>query len=146
MPSRPLVVDDRVLVALLLGEEFPNPEDGERFTTSYFYFRACRAVVAGVGGRLSGPFERLEPERQALALEAMLALPDDVGLPDPRLLVAVMVGVQRRHPHLNVLNTEAAAAALLLGATMILSPATAAGQLHAVLPVEGIPFQRVDLV
>jgi hypothetical protein len=75
----------------------------------------------------------------------MLALPDDVGLPEPRLIVPVMVKVQRRHPGLNVLNTEAVAAALLLGARMVLSAPTAQGQLQAVLPDEGIAFQTVDL-
>ena len=111
----------------------------------YFYFRACRAVVAGVGGRLSGPFERLDLDRRAAALEQMLSLPDDVGLPDPRQLVPVMVGVHRRHPNLSVLNTEAAAAALMLRAKMVLSTPTASGQLAAVLPIEDITFQTVDL-
>jgi len=111
----------------------------------YFYFRACRAVVAGVGGHLSGPFERLDQDRRAAALEQMLALPDDVGLPDSRQLVPVMVGVHRRHPSLSVLNTEAAAAALMLGAKMVLSPPTAKGQLAEVLPTEDITFQTVDL-
>jgi hypothetical protein len=102
-------------------------------------------VVAGTGGRLSGPFERLDLDRRALALDNMMALPDDVGLPDPRDIVPVMVDLHRRHPNLNVLNTEAAAAALLLGAKMLLSPATAGGQLEAVLRAENIPFQTVDL-
>jgi hypothetical protein len=75
----------------------------------------------------------------------MLALPDDIGLPVPRLIVPVMVGVHHRHPGLNVLNTEAAAAALLLGAKMVLSPPTARGQLETVLPVERIAFQTVEL-
>jgi len=57
----------------------------------------------------------------------------------------VMVDVQRRHPALNVLSTEAVAAALLLGAKMVLSSPTARGQLQAVLPIEGIAFQTVDL-
>ena len=34
----------------------------------------------------------------------MLTLPEDVGLPDSRQLVPVMVGVDRRHPNLSVLN------------------------------------------
>ncbi len=102
-------------------------------------------MVVGAGGHLSGPFERLEPVHRAVALERMLALPDEVGLPDPRLIVPVMVDVQRRHPALNVLNTEAAAAALLLEAKMVLSSPTAGGQLQAVLPNEGVAFQTVDL-
>ena len=145
LPSRPLLLDDRSLVALLVGERLPITRGAERFTTSYFYFRACRAVVVGAGGRLSGPFERLDPVHRAVALEHMLALPDEVGLPEPRLIVPVMVKVQSRHPGLNVLNTEAVAAALLLGARMVLSAPTAQGQLQAVLPDEGIAFQAVDL-
>jgi hypothetical protein len=101
--------------------------------------------MAGAVGRLSGPFGRLEPGHRAAALESMLALPDDIGLPEPKLLVPVMVGVQRRHPGLNVLNTEAVAAASLLGARMVLSPPTARGQVEAVLPVERITFQTVEL-
>lgn len=119
--------------------------DGDCFTTTLFYFRACRAVVAGAGGHLSGPFERLDRGRRALALENVLVLPRDVGLPDPRLIVSVMVEVNRRHPNLNVLNTEAVASALLLGARMVLSPATAGGQLEEVLPAERIAFQTIDL-
>ncbi len=145
MPSRPLLLDDRVLVALLVGEGLPIARRAQRFTTMYFYFRACRAVVAGVGGHLSGPFELLDWDRRAAALEQMLTLPDDVGLPDSRQLVPVMVGVHRRHPNLSLLNTEAAAAALMLGAKMVLGPPTASGQLAAVLPIEGITFQTVDL-
>jgi hypothetical protein len=145
LPSRPLLLDDRVLVALLVGEKLPITRGAARFTTTYFYFRACRAVVAGTGGRLSGPFEHLDLHRRALALDNMMALPDDVGVPDPRLIVPVMVDVQRRYPTLNVLNTEAAAAALMLGAKMVLSPATAGGQLEVVLRTENIPFQTVDL-
>jgi hypothetical protein len=145
LPSEAVLFDDRALVAHLVGERLPVARDAERFTSTYFYFRACRAVAAGAGGRLSGPFEQLDPERRAAALDHMLTLPDDVGLPDPRQMVPLMVGVQRRHPNLNVLNTEAVAAALLLGATMVLGPATAGGQLEAVLPVEGVPFRTVDL-
>jgi hypothetical protein len=145
LPSRPVLLDDRALVAHLVGERLPVTKGAERFTTTYFYFRACRAVVAGAGGRLSGPFEQLDADRRAAALDHMLALPDDVGLPDPRQTVPLMVGVQRRHPNLNVLNTEAVAAALLLGATMVLGPATAGGQLESVLPVERIAFRTADL-
>ena len=130
-------------MALLVGEPLRITEDAERFTTTYFWFRACRAVVAGAGGRLSGPFERLEPGHWAMALRHMLALPDDIGLPEPRLIVPVMIDVQHRHPRLNALNTEAAAA-LLLGAKMVLGPPSARGQLGAVHQVERIAFQTVE--
>jgi hypothetical protein len=129
----------------LVDEWVPTEQGAQRFTTLYFYFRACRAVIAGAGGRLSGPFERLDGERRITALERMLVLPEAIGLPQPRLIVPVMVEVQRRHPHLNVLNTEAAAAALLLDARMVLSPPTAHGQLGSVLSAENIEFETVDL-
>jgi hypothetical protein len=145
LPSRPVLLDDRALVAHLVGERLPVAKGTERFTSTYFYFRACRAVVAGAGGRLSGPFEQLDPDRRAAALDHMLSLPDDVGLPDPRRMVPLMVEVHRRHPNLNVLNTEAVAAALMLGATMVLGPATSGGQLEAVLPAERIAYRTVEL-
>jgi hypothetical protein len=145
LPVSPLLIDDRVLVALVAGERLPITRRAQVFTTSYFYFRACRAVVVGLGGHLSGPFKDLDPDRRTAALGQLLTLPDEVGLPDPRGLVPVMVEVQRRHPTLNVLNTEAAAAALMLEASMVLSPPTAAGQLAAVLPLESIASRTVDL-
>jgi len=75
----------------------------------------------------------------------MLALPDDVDLPEPRLVVPAMVDVQRRHPVPNVLSIEAVVAALLLGANMVLRPSTVRGQLRPVLRNEGLAFQAVDL-
>ena len=59
--------------------------------------------------------------------------------------VRLMVEVRRRHPVLNVLNTEAVAAALMLGAKLVLSPSNARGQPQRVLPDESIAFRRVDL-
>jgi hypothetical protein len=56
-----------------------------------------------------------------------------------------MAEVQRRHPNLSVLNTEAAGAALMLEAKMVVGPPTANGQLASVHPVEGICFRTVDL-
>lgn len=144
-PGRPLLLDDRVLVALLTGEALPRAVGAECFTTAYFYYRACRAVVIGAGGKLSGPFARLDRTRRAHALASMLGLPDEVRLPDPRDVVPVMVALSQRHPHLNVLATEAAAAALVLGATMLIARATAEGQLGPVLEAEDIAFIIIDL-
>ena len=132
-------------MALLVGERVPVGRNPELSTTSYFSFRACRAVALGVGGHLSGPFERLEPEYRTAAIEHLLALPEEIGLPDPRQLVPVMVEVHSRHPHLNLLNTEAVAAALLLNARMLLTPPTASGQLAKVLTDEDISFMAVEL-
>jgi len=134
-----------VLVALLVSEGLPEEIRPPCFTTEYFCFRACRAVVNGATGRVSGPFERLDPGRRGRAIHSMLALPDDVGLPDPRSLGPVMVEIHGRHPHLNVLNTEATAAAVSLRATVALTRTSADGQLGKALVAEQVPFVTVDL-
>ena len=38
----PLLLDDRALVALIAGEALPLAAAAECFTTTYFYYRACR--------------------------------------------------------------------------------------------------------
>ncbi len=119
------------------------PRRAALHTTTYWYYRACRAAVSGAGGHLSGPFSALDPARQEAAIQALLALGDDVGLPDPRPLVPEMVGVHRRHPRLNLLNVEAAAAARLLDTRVLLSPLSARGVLPGVLEAEGV---RWDLL
>ena len=136
------LVDDRLLVAVLLGEPVALPS-GDRWTTSLWYYRACRAAIAGGAGHLSGPFAELSTTDQATALQAMLELPEDIGLPDPRMLVPEMAAVHQRHPRLNLLNLEAVSAARLLGATVALSAGSAAGILPALLEAESVPVKVV---
>lgn len=142
--SSTLLIDDRLLVAHLVGAPLALPEHDSLATTTYWYYRACRAAVAGGSGQLSGPFRALDAPRQGEAIAAMLRLPDHIGLPDPRRLVPEMVAVHRRHPHLNLLNIEAAAAARLLAAHVVLSPPTAEGVLPAVLNNESIDWDTLD--
>lgn len=141
MPRNSVLIDDWLLVGRVVGLPISFPRRAAVHTTSYWYYRACRAAVAGAGGHLSGPFLALDPARQAAAVAAMLALPDDVGLPDPRALVPEMVGVHQRHPQLNLLNVEATAAARLLDARVLLSPGSAAGILPEVLDAEGLSWE-----
>jgi hypothetical protein len=101
--------------------------------------------MAGGAGELPGPFARLEAAEQAIAIQAMLSLPDDIDVPDPRLLVPEMVAMHQRHSELNVLNVEAAAAARLLDARVLLSPRAADGVLPEVLTLEGITWRVVDV-
>jgi hypothetical protein len=138
LPSNRVLVDDWLLVARTVGLRVAFPRRAALHTTTYWYYRACRAAVAGAGGHLSGPFAALDPPRQSAAVTAMLELPADIELPDPRPLVPEMVGVHLRHPQLNLLNIEATAAARLLDARVLLSPASANGVLPAVLDAEGI--------
>ena len=137
-----IILDDRLLIeALLVGLD----EDGERHTTTYWYYRACRAAVSGAGGHLSGPFLGLDDQRQTTAIRSLLLLPDTIGLPDPRSTVPVMAELSERHPRLNLLNLEAASAALALDATVLLSAEAAQGVLPAVLDAERIPWRTVAI-
>jgi hypothetical protein len=138
-----VVVDDRLLIEeLLVGID---RDDEAIHTTTYWYYRACGAAVAGAGGYLSGPFRAVPQAEQQRAISSMLQLPVNVGLPEARQTVPQMVDVARRHPHLNLLNLEAVAAALVLEAMIWLSPAGASGVLPGVLDLEGIPWDTVLL-
>ena len=75
----------------------------------------------------------------------MLQLPDDVLLPDPRLLVPEMVTVHQRHRQLNLMNLEAVAAALVLDARVLLSEHASEGVLPGVLTAEKVPWRVVEI-
>jgi hypothetical protein len=144
VPSRTtrLVLDDRLLIEELLAG---LPVRGERHTTTYWYYRACRAAVAGAGGHLSGPFLGLDRRHQEAAIRSLLSLPDTIGLPNQRTVVPRMAELSERHPRLNLHNLEAAAAALELGATVLLSTDGARGVLPAVLDAERITWRTIEL-
>ena len=138
-----VLIDDRLLIEELtvgLGV------DGVSYATSmYWYFRACRAGVLGAGGHLSGPFERISRPRQERAIEQLLRLRGDIALPEPRDIVATMVGVARRHPRLNLLNLEATAAAVELADVVWLSRKASDGVLPGVLDNEGVRWRIHDI-
>ena len=137
-----IILDDRLLIEeLLVGIN----EEGERHTTTYWYYRACRAAVSGAGGHLSGPFVGLDNRRQATAIRSLLLLPDTIGLPEPRSMVPVMAELSERHPRLNLVNLEAAAAGLVLDATMLLSIEATRGVLPVILDAENIRWRTVEI-
>jgi hypothetical protein len=138
-----VVLDDRLLIEELLGG--PRRTRSQLYTTSYWYYRACRAAVLGAGGHLSGPFGELDRPEQEEAVLSLVELPDDIFLPDPRETVPEMVDVSRRHPRLNLLNLEAIATGRLLGAKLWLSRETAAGVLPEVLDEERIGWKTVTV-
>ncbi|MGD9797939.1 MAG: hypothetical protein AB7H43_00810 [Acidimicrobiia bacterium] len=145
MATEVVLLDDRLLIEELLvgiprGRRRPN-----LFTTSYWYYRACRAAVAGAGGHLSGPFEQLAVAEQETAILSLLELREDIGLPDPRATVPAMADISRRHAQLNLLNLEAVAVARLVRATVWLSAPAASGVLAGVLDAEGLPWKVVSL-
>lgn len=142
VPVTKVVLDDRLLIEeILVGLD----ERGERHTTAYWYYRACRAAVGGAGGHLSGPFLGLDASRQAAGIRTLLSLPATIGLPDARAVVPAMAQLSERHPRLNLLNVEAAAAGLVLGATVLLSVEAAQGVLPGVLEAESIRWRTVEI-
>jgi hypothetical protein len=136
-----VILDDRLLIEAVLAD---LAVEGRRHTTFCWYYRACRAAVAGAGGHLSGPFLGLDAERQAAAIRSLLVLPRAIGLPDPRSTVPVMAELSERHPRLNLLNLEAAGTGLLLEATVLLSVEASRGVLPGVLDAERIEWRVVD--
>lgn len=137
-----IVLDDRLLIEeILAGLDVK----GHRHTTSYWYYRSCRAAVGGAGGHLSGPFLGLDAAHQAAAIRSLLVLPETIGLPDPRSTVPVMAELSERHPRLNLLNLEAAAAGLLLDATMLLSTEASRGVLPEVLDAENLKWRVIEI-
>ena len=137
-----VILDDRLLIEeLLVGIDV----EGERHTTTYWYYRACRAAVVGAGGHLSGPFLGLDHQHQATATRSLLLLPDTIALPNPRSTVPVMAELSERHPRLNLLNLEAAATGLVLDATMLLSIEAARGILPGILELENIKWRTVEI-
>ena len=142
LPTSNTIIDDRLLVALLVGEAVAVPDEG-LWTTGCWYYRACRAAILGGAGALSGPFRGLPPDQQGAAIAALLGLPDDIALPDPRALVPTMVAVSGRHPRLNLMNVEAVAAAVLLEATVLLSEPAARGVLPEIFSAERVPWRAI---
>ena len=140
-----VLLDDRLLIEELLVGLKQGRRRPTFFTTSYWYYRACRAAVVGAGGYLSGPFEQLAAQEQERAIVSLLALRDDIGLPNPRATVPVMADFARRHPQLNVLNLEAAASASVLNAEVWLSEQASKGALPTVLDADGTRWKTVAL-
>lgn len=145
MPTNSVLIDDRLLIAHLLEAKLALPKRAELYTTSYWYYRACRAAVAGSAGQLSGPFRALPAAEQARAVQGLLQLPERVGLPESRRLVPKMADVAGRHPRLNLLNVEATAAARELSARVLLSPPASRGILPAALADEDIRWDTIEL-
>jgi hypothetical protein len=142
-PREPVVLDDRVLIEeLLVGL---RAEDYDLHTTTYWYYRACRAAALGAGGHLSGPFEQLDVVDQEHAVLSLLELREDIALPEPRPTIPRMVEIAGRHSRLNLLNLEAVATGQLLDATLWLSAESAAGLLPAVLDAEGVGWRTITI-
>ncbi len=142
--SHPVIIDDRLLIEeLLVGLVKDQPV--ALHTTSYWYYRACRAAVLGAGGHLSGPFQQLDREEQERGILSLLELRTDILLPDSRQTVPRMARIAERQPRLNLPNLEAVAVGQLLAGTLWLSPETGAGVLPSVLDQEHVAWLTVEI-
>jgi hypothetical protein len=142
---RDVVLDDRLLIEELLVGLRKSRRRVALHTTTYWYYRAGRAAALGAGGHLSGPFEQLAESLQQRAIVSLLELRDNIGLPDPRVVVPRMVDVAARHPRLNLLNLEAVAFAGVLPGTVWLSEESAGGVLPGVFESEGVRWETVAI-
>ena len=131
------LVDDQLLSAVLRGDAPPN-DDARVFTTGCWYVRLCQAVLTATSppGTLSGPFLDLPEPTRARAIDALLVLPDEIGLVSLRDLGPTIGHLRSRH-QLNILGMEALAAATHLGAHVHLS--VTSPRLEAALEAEGLP-------
>ena len=145
MASPNVVLDDRLLIEELLVGVPKTRRRVELHTTSYWYYRACRAAAIGAGGHLSGPFEQLPVGEQEHAVLSLLELRDDIGLPDPRMTIPLMAEIAARHTRLNLLNLEATAMGRLLRGTVWLSEESSAGTLPGVLDDEGVAWTTIAI-
>ena len=110
-----VVVDDHLL-GDILGDTIPQPlsallKRNDVATTNLYYFRLCRAALAGRGGVLTGLWSL---ERRQQAIRSLTALPPDIGVVPMQRLSFRMAELARDH-HLSALGAEAVAAAEVAG-------------------------------
>lgn len=130
------LVDDQLLGRILRGGESPN-QDAAVFTSGCWYVRLCQAVLGAAErtGVRSAPFEALPADARARAWQALLELPDEIGLLSLRE-IGPLIGQLRARHNLNILAMEALAAAVHLDAEVVLSAPSP--RLEAALRAEGL--------
>ena len=135
------LIDAQLLARVLGGAHPPQPGDSV-YTTGYWYMRLCRAVLTSSGARgvLSTSFDSLPLVMRDQAMQALLELPDEIGLESLRTLAPVVGWLSRRH-QLNALGIEVLAAAVYLEADVCLS--SPSPRLQQALSAEN---RRVEIV
>jgi hypothetical protein len=116
------LVDDQVLGAVLRGSTPRTLRRLDIATTGYWYVRLCQAVLGTTDrpGVLAGPFAALPAGLRERAIAAVLELPENITLISLRELAPDIGRLRLRHT-LNILATEALAAAIRLDAEVVLS-------------------------
>lgn len=116
---------------------------GPIFTTGYWYVRLCIAIGRRTAGQLSGPVLSLPPQQRQRAVSAVLKLPPDIGLLSLRRLGPVIAELSRRHRPMNTLTREALAAAVMLGADVLMAERNQNHVLEAGVVQEGLQVELV---
>jgi hypothetical protein len=132
-----VLIDDQLVGHILRGARPPElPAGADVFTTGCWYVRLCQAVLSTRNaGRLTAPFGELTPELRERAVAAVLELPPSIGLLSLRELGPLIGAVRQRHA-LNLLSSEALAAAHKLQAQVVLS--VSSPSLEAALSAESL--------
>ena len=136
------LIDDQLLGAVLRGR---TPRALRRFdlaTTGYWYVRLCQAVLGTAGrGALSAPFADLPAALRERAVAAVLELPEEIALLSLRELAPDIGRLRQRHT-LNILGSEALAAAIRLEAEVVL--ATPSPRLQSALDDEHCTYRLIS--
>lgn len=131
-----MVVDDHLLVRILSNQLAPV---GDVAVTGHWYYRACRAAIAGRdGGWLNRTISRTPAAAREALRRSLLRLPSSIELVSLRDLVPTMATLSARH-RLNVLALEALAAAVHLGVGIHVSAANIGPKLRDAAAAEGVP-------
>lgn len=138
------LIDDQALSAVLRSATPRALRRRPLATTGYWYVRLCQAALIATDrpGVLAMPFAALTAPRRERALRALVELPDEIELPSLRRLGPTVGRLRLRHA-LNVLSSEALAAAITLEAETFLSAPSP--KLEAALDAEGRPWRRLDM-
>ena len=142
-----IVVDDALLLAILAEQQgtagallITAAEAGEVFTTGSWFWRLARVVARPGQGALSRALAASSEDEQRRVQNALDQLPPEIGLLSLRRLVPVMAALPGQ---LNLITAEAVAAAVVLGARIVVS--TASPLLAATANSVGVSVDVVDL-
>ena len=119
-----VVVDDHLLLRVLLKDEpLQLRAPGARlFTTGLWYHRLCRAVATPtVVGALSGSLGHVDVATARAAVQAIVSLPEPIGVLSLRELGWSMARLLGDGVRLNLMSLEALSAAERLGAELCLA-------------------------
>lgn len=141
-----VLVDDHLLLSILLDDEPVGlrPDGGRVWTTGLWHHRLCRALAApAVEGRLSRRLDDVDPWIARATVEALLHLPEEIGMVPMRTLVWPMAALLRAGVRLNLLSLEALAAVEHLGAELCLAGADRNEPLLAATAERGLAVRVV---